>query len=173
MTTTRFLIIFALIIFASCNSKEKALKIYHLKPNSVSINTDTLRSYGWYSKTRNDFFAIKKFDATNEKHKIKVDSFVINYIKNDNYLIKNKNARWSLIFFKYGDGITESTKHQFDTDYTIHNLFAFEKRQIYYAFSSRKEDKKYKYTGYYFKRGDSITNEKRKIIVDYFKNKSH
>ena len=173
MTTTRFLIIFALIIFASCNSKEKALKIYHLKPNSIGELTEYKKNKKYYELDRDDFFAIKNFDATNDNHKVKVDSFVINYIKNDNYLIKNKNARWSLIFFKYGDGITESTKHQFDTDYTIHNLFAFEKRQIYYAFSSRKEDKKYKYTGYYFKRGDSITNEKRKIIVDYFKNKSH
>ncbi len=172
MATTRFLIISLLIIIVSCNSKEKdkTLKIYHLKPNSVSVNTDTLRSYGWYSKTRNDFFAIKNFDATNEKHKIKVDSFVVNYIKKDSFLTKNKNVEWSLFFFKYGNGITENTKHQFDTDYTIHNLFAFKKRVTAYTFDTRTS---YLGTSYYFKKGDSITNEKRKIIVDYFKIKSH
>ncbi|PIE48513.1 MAG: hypothetical protein CSA40_00050 [Flavobacteriales bacterium] len=112
------------ILFVSCNvqSKDQTLKIYHLKPDRIRVNTDTVGKYGWYAKTRNDFFVIKNFDATNESHKIKVDSFVVNYLKNDNFLRENDNARWSLIFFKYGDGINENTKHEFNTDYTIHKL---------------------------------------------------
>ncbi|WP_407266763.1 hypothetical protein [Tenacibaculum maritimum] len=153
------------LLFA-CQSKEKnkSLKIYHLKPNLVHVNKDTVGVYGWYSKTRSDFFAIKNFDRENEKHKTKVDSFVVNYIQKDSFLYKNKNTRWFLTFFKYGDGIDENTKHAYNTDYTIHTLFAFEKQQIAYSFNSR-----YKKVNYYFKDGDSIVHEDRKIISDYFK----
>ncbi|MFL0086743.1 hypothetical protein, partial [Tenacibaculum maritimum] len=103
-----------------------------------------------------------------EKHKTKVDSFVVNYIQKDSFLYKNKNTYWSLVFFKYGDGIDKNTKHAYNTDYTIHTLFAFEKRRCYYSFSSRFQ-KGYIATGYYFKDGDSIVHEDRKIISDYFK----
>ncbi|MFL0143720.1 hypothetical protein, partial [Tenacibaculum maritimum] len=126
-------------------------------------NKDTVGVYGWYSKTRSDFFAIKNFDRENEKHKTKVDSFVVNYIQKDSFLYKNKNTRWFLTFFKYGDGIDENTKHAYNTDYTIHTLFAFEKQQIAYSFNSRYE-KGYKKVNYYFKDGDSIVHEDRKII---------
>ncbi|MFL0078357.1 hypothetical protein [Tenacibaculum maritimum] len=157
------------LLFA-CQSKEKnkSLKIYHLKPNLVHVNKDTVGVYGWYSKTRSDFFAIKNFDRENEKHKTKVDSFVVNYIQKDSFLYKNKNTRWFLTFFKYGDGIDENTKHAYNTDYTIHTLFAFEKQQIAYSFNSRYK-KGYKKVNYYFKDGDSIVHEDRKIISDYFK----
>ncbi|CAA0252653.1 hypothetical protein [Tenacibaculum maritimum] len=155
------------LLFA-CQPKDKSLKIYHLKPNLVHVNKDTIGVYGWYSKTRSDFFAIKNFDKENEKHKTKVDSFVVNYIQKDSFLYKNKNAKWSLTFFKHGDGIDENTEHRVDTDYTIHTLFAFEKQQIAYSFNSRYK-KGYKKVNYYFKDGDSIVHEDRKIISDYFK----
>ncbi|WP_159296471.1 hypothetical protein R8G64_15365 [Tenacibaculum maritimum] len=83
-------------------------------------------------------------------------------------MYKNKNARWFLTFFKYGDGIDENTKHAYNTDYTIHMLFAFEKQQIAYSFNSRYK-KGYKKVNYYFKDGDSIVHEDRKIISNYFK----
>ncbi|MFL0171706.1 hypothetical protein, partial [Tenacibaculum maritimum] len=101
-------------------------------------------------------------------HKTKVDSFVVNYIQKDSFLYKNKNTRWFLTFFKYGDGIDENTKHAYNTDYTIHTLFAFEKQQIAYSFNSRYK-KGYKKVNYYFKDGDSIVHEDRKIISNYFK----
>ncbi|CAA0185933.1 hypothetical protein [Tenacibaculum maritimum] len=159
-----------MVLLLACQSKEKdkSLKIYHLKPNSLYIKKDTVGVYGWYSKTRSDFFAIKNFDKENEKHKTKVDSFVVNYIQKDSFLYKNKNTYWSLVFFKYGDGIDKNTEHRVDTDYTIHTLFAFEKRRCYYSFSSRFQ-KGYIATGYYFKDGDSVVKEKRKIISDCFK----
>ncbi|MFL0122853.1 hypothetical protein V2611_13730 [Tenacibaculum maritimum] len=159
-----------MVLLLACQSKEKdkSLKIYHLKPNLVHVNKDTVGVYGWYSKTRSDFFAIKNFDKENEKHKTKVDSFVVNYIQKDSFLYKNKNARWFLTFFKYGDGIDENTKHAYNTDYTIHMLFAFEKQQIAYSFNSRYK-KGYKKVNYYFKDGDSIVHEDRKIISNYFK----
>ncbi|PIE48512.1 MAG: hypothetical protein CSA40_00045 [Flavobacteriales bacterium] len=160
------------IWFVSCNvqPKDQTLKIYHLKPDRISVNTDTIGKYGWYAKTRNDFFAIKNFDATNENDKIKVDSFVVNYLKNDDFLTKNDNAVWTLIFFKYGDGINENTKHEFNTDYTIHKLFAFKKRQTAYSFDNRTN---YTGTSYFFNKGDSIVNEYRPIVLDYFKNNNH
>ncbi|CAA0178233.1 hypothetical protein [Tenacibaculum maritimum] len=169
MATIRFFSFFIfLCLLLACQPKDKSLKIYHLKPNLVHVNKDTVGVYGWYSKTRSDFFAIKNFDKENEKHKTKVDSFVVNYIQKDNFLYKNKNTRWFLTFFEYGDGIDENTKHAYNTDYTIHTLFAFEKQQIAYSFNSRYE-KGYKKVNYYFKDGDSIVHEDRKIISDYFK----
>ncbi|MCD9564234.1 hypothetical protein [Tenacibaculum maritimum] len=162
--------VFIMGLLFACQSKDKdkSLKIYHLKPNLVHVNKDTVGVYGWYSKTRSDFFAIKNFDRENEKHKTKVDSFVVNYIQKDSFLYKNKNTRWFLTFFKYGDGIDENTKHAYNTDYTIHTLFAFEKQQIAYSFNSRYK-KGYKKVNYYFKDGDSIVHEDRKIISNYFK----
>ncbi|CAA0253186.1 hypothetical protein JIP32914_80067 [Tenacibaculum maritimum] len=161
-------LIMGLLFACQSKDKDKSLKIYHLKPNLVHVNKDTVGVYGWYSKTRSDFFAIKNFDRENEKHKTKVDSFVVNYIQKDSFLYKNKNTRWFLTFFKYGDGIDENTKHAYNTDYTIHTLFAFEKQQIAYSFNSRYK-KGYKKVNYYFKDGDSIVHEDRKIISDYFK----
>ncbi|WP_407264970.1 hypothetical protein R5N98_14720 [Tenacibaculum maritimum] len=161
-------LIMGLLFGCQSKDKDKSLKIYHLKPNLVHVNKDTIGVYGWYSKTRSDFFAIKNFDKENEKHKTKVDSFVVNYIQKDSFLYKNKNARWFLTFFKYGDGIDENTKHAYNTDYTIHMLFAFEKQQIAYSFNSRYK-KGYKKVNYYFKDGDSIVHEDRKIISNYFK----
>ncbi len=115
------------IWFVSCNvqPKNQTLEIYHLKPNDIGELTEYKDNKKYYELVRDDFFALNNFDATNESHKIKVDSFVVNYIKNDNFLRDNANARWSLIFFKYGDGINENTKHEFNTDYTIHKLFNF------------------------------------------------
>ncbi|CAA0158320.1 hypothetical protein TM902_360058 [Tenacibaculum maritimum] len=161
-------LIMGLLFACQSKDKDKSLKIYHLKPNLVHVNKDTVGVYGWYSKTRSDFFAIKNFDRENEKHKTKVDSFVVNYIQKDSFLYKNKNTRWFLTFFKYGDGIDENTKHAYNTDYTIHTLFAFEKQQIAYSFNSRYK-KGYKKVNYYFKDGDSIVHEDRKIISNYFK----
>ena len=122
-------------------------------------------------KIRNDFFAIKNFDATNEKHKIKVDSFVVNYIKKDSFLTKNKNSKWSLTFFKYGNGINKNTEHQYNTDYTIHQLFAQKKEIGNYTFDSKNG---YRESFYWINHAKFKSDDrKRKIIVDYFKNKSH
>ncbi|QCD62548.1 hypothetical protein B9C57_08365 [Tenacibaculum maritimum] len=156
--------VFIMILLLACQPKDKSFKIYHLKPNLVHVNKDTVGIYGWYSKTRSDFFAIKNFDKENEKHKTKIDSFVVNYIQKDSFLYKNKNAHWSLVFFKYGDGIDENTEHRVDTDYTIHTLFAFKKREVVYSFALRDH-----IPTYYFKGGDSIVHEDRKIISNYFK----
>jgi hypothetical protein len=166
--TTRLTIFSFLVILFSCNSKEKdkTLKIYHLKPNRIEINTDTLRSYGWYSKTRNDFFAIKNFDATNENHKIKIDSFVVDYISKDSFLEQNDNAKWSLSFFRYGDDINENTKHQYNTDYTIHKLFAQKKEIGVYTFDSQTG---YRASFYWINYANlKSDNRKRKILLDYF-----
>ncbi|MGB0788698.1 MAG: hypothetical protein ACPGQR_04100 [Marinirhabdus sp.] len=133
------------------------------------MNTDTIGKYGWYSKTRSDFFAVKNFDAANAQHKTEIDSFVVNHIKKDSFLVKNKNAEWSLVFFKYGDGIDKNTAHRYDTDHTIHKVFAFKKRLIAHSFSSGAG---YLGTSYYFNKADSIVDEKRKIISSYFKNTS-
>ncbi|WP_159245231.1 hypothetical protein, partial [Tenacibaculum maritimum] len=85
--------VFIMILLLACQpeDKDKSFKIYHLKPNLVHVNKDTVGVYGWYSKTRSDFFAIKNFDKENEKHKTKIDSFVVNYIQKDSFLYKNKN----------------------------------------------------------------------------------
>ncbi len=173
MRTIRFLIpVLMAIMFVSCNvqPKDQTLKIYHLKPNDIGELTEYKDNKKYYELLRDDFFALKNFDATNESHKIKVDSFVVNYIKNDNFLRDNDNAIWSLIFFKYGDGINENTKHEFNTDYTIHKLFAFKKRQTAYSFDSKTN---YLGTSYFFDKGDSIVNEYRPIVSDYFKNNNH
>ncbi|PID68473.1 MAG: hypothetical protein CR968_01505 [Flavobacteriia bacterium] len=89
------------IWFVSCNvqSKDQTLEIYHLKPNDIGELTEYKDNKKYYELVREDFFALKNFDATNESHKIQVDSFVVNYLKNDNFLHDNDNARWSLIFF--------------------------------------------------------------------------
>ncbi|MCX6271051.1 MAG: hypothetical protein NTU44_07505 [Bacteroidetes bacterium] len=150
----------------SCKSHpdDKLLEIYHLIPDEI---IEQKENGDWYSKERNDFFAVRNFDLNNEEHKMKVDSFVLDYISKDDFLVKNENASWSLVFFNYGDGITEHTKHEFDSDYTIHDLFAFNKRLIYYSFDTKDY---YKITGYYLKDRDTITQERRKMIEEHFKN---
>jgi len=170
---TKFLIPVAVLLsLVACNSKQQThqkagqFEIYHLQPNSIIEHPKYKATGTYYELSRDDFFALKNFDVTNEEHKVKLDKYVLNHIKNDSFLIKNHNTRWTLVFFKYGDGITESTKHQFDTDYTMHTLFAYKKRQVYYAMGTRGEYI-YKSTGYYFKNGDSIASEKRKLIVDF------
>ncbi|MFL0099183.1 hypothetical protein V3A08_15500, partial [Tenacibaculum maritimum] len=57
--------VFIMILLLACQPKDKSFKIYHLKPNLVHVNKDTVGVYGWYSKTRSDFFAIKNFDKEN------------------------------------------------------------------------------------------------------------
>ncbi|WP_407265488.1 hypothetical protein [Tenacibaculum maritimum] len=161
-------LIMGLLFACQSKDKDKSLKIYHLKPNDIGKFPHYKENKKYYELSRDDFFAIKNFDRENEKHKTKVDSFVVNYIQKDSFLYKNKNARWFLTFFKYGDGIDENTKHAYNTDYTIHMLFAFEKQQIAYSFNSRYK-KGYKKVNYYFKDGDSIVHEDRKIISNYFK----
>ena len=60
------------------------------------------------------------------------------------------------------------TKHVYNTDYTIHKLFAYHKTLIACTFSTRFT---YRGTTYYLKEGDSIVVENRKIVEDYFKEK--
>jgi len=144
----------------SCNQikQNQAMKIFHLKPNRITVNEKAETKYDWYKKEREDFFALKGFNIESEEHKAAVDSFVLHYINKDNFLNTDDHVSWALVFFKYGDGITENTKHQFDTDYSIHELFAFEKRLIYYDFTSNNG---YENTGYYFNGGETIKEEKR------------
>jgi len=163
-----FITVFCFLFSCKAKNQDQSLKIYHLEPNDIQINTDTLRSYGWYSKQREDFFAIKNFDITNEQHKIKIDSFVLTYLKKDNFLIKNKNVKWSLTFFKYGNKITENTKHEYNTDYTIHNLFAQNKEICYFTFDTRVG---YRESSYWVDHKKMKTNDqKRELILNYFEN---
>ncbi|MFL0128635.1 hypothetical protein V2625_13850 [Tenacibaculum maritimum] len=158
------------LLFA-CQSKEKdkSLKIYHLKPNDIGEFPHYKENKKYYELSRDDFFVIKNFDKENEKHKTKVDSFVVNYIQKDSFLYKNKNknAKWSLTFFKYGDGIDENTEHRVDTDYTMHTLFAPKKEIAIYTFDSKIG---YRGSFYWINQENFESNdEKRKIISDYFK----
>ncbi|MEZ5009575.1 MAG: hypothetical protein R2753_15625 [Chitinophagales bacterium] len=161
-------ITFILLVFIlfSCKKaeKDKTFKIYHLTPNSIAVNTDTLRSNGWYSTTREDFFVVKNYDINNEQHKIKIDSFVVYQLKKDDFLATNKNASWSMKFFNYGNGIDENTKHEYGTDYTIHNLFSYKKEIANFHFNNR--------VGYsscnYIIEPKILNTNKRKIVLDYF-----
>ncbi|WP_407264291.1 hypothetical protein [Tenacibaculum maritimum] len=158
-----------MVLLLACQSKEKgkSLKIYHLKPNDIGEFPHYKENKKYYELSRDDFFVIKNFDKENEKHKTKVDSFVVNYIQKDSFLYKNKNAKWSLTFFKYGDGIDENTEHRVDTDYTMHTLFAPKKEIAIYTFDSKIG---YRGSFYWIKQENFESNdEKRKIISDYFK----
>ncbi|WP_407268102.1 hypothetical protein [Tenacibaculum maritimum] len=158
-----------MVLLVACQSKEKdkSLKIYHLKPNDIGEFPHYKENKKYYELIRDDFFAIKNFDKENEKHKTKVDSFVVNYIQKDSFLYKNKNAKWSLTFFKYGDGIDENTEHRVDTDYTMHTLFAPKKEIAIYTFDSKIG---YRGSFYWINQENFESNdEKRKIISDYFK----
>jgi len=166
MGTIRLVTILCVFILFSCKKEDKdtTFRIYHLKPNRVHVATDTVGVYGWFSKRRNDFFAVKNYDINNEQHKIKIDNFIVNYIRKDSFLIANKNVNWTLTFFKYGNGIDENTKNQNDTDYTIHNLFSYKKEIVSIYFDTR--------TGYltsnYNVTPEKVNQTKRKIISDYF-----
>jgi len=154
-----------LIFFISCSSNKpnKAMKIFHLKPNRIIENNITDINESWFQKEREDFFVLQNYDPANEKHKAEMDSFVIDYVKKEDFFNENDNASWSLVFYKYGDGITENTPHQFDTDYYIHQLFDFKKRLAYYYFTSQNG---YENTGYYINEGAKIVEEKRKALSE-------
>ncbi len=164
-TTTLLCILFFTVSLFSCKKedKDKSFRIYHLKPNRIYV-ADTLEVIGKFYKRRNDFFVVKNYNIKNEQHKIKIDSFIVNYIKKDSFLIANKNVNWSLTFFKYGDDIDENTEHRYDTDYTIHNLFSYKKEIASVYFDTRKgyETSNYNITTQKF------NTSKRKIISDYF-----
>jgi len=152
-----------LLLCTSCNQvkQNKEMKIYHLKPNIIILNDETKTDDNWFEKEREDFFTIENFDVEIEEHKAEVDSFVLNYVKKESFLTAENNVSWSLVFFKYGDGITEHTPHEYDTDYNIHELFAFKKRLVYYYFTDKNG---YENTGYYFKSGETIKDEKRAAL---------
>ncbi|CAA0188742.1 hypothetical protein AQ1689_70060 [Tenacibaculum maritimum] len=160
-------LIMVLLLACQPKDKDKSLKIYHLKPNDIGEFPHYKENKKYYELSRDDFFVIKNFDKENEKHKTKVDSFVVNYIQKDSFLYKNKNAKWSLTFFKYGDGIDENTEHRVDTDYTMHTLFAPKKEIAIYTFDSKIG---YRGSFYWINQENFESNdEKRKIISDYFK----
>jgi len=155
-----FYVTSCIILSNSCNQvkQNKQMKIYHLKPNRLIVNDETNTKDNWFKQEREDFFTIENFNIEIEEHKAEIDSFVLNYIKKENFLAAKNNVNWSLVFFKYGDGITENTAHQYDTDYDMHQLFAFKKRLIYYYFTSENG---YENTGYYLNGDEVIKNEKR------------
>ncbi|CAA0252701.1 hypothetical protein [Tenacibaculum maritimum] len=96
-------LIMGLLFACQSKDKDKSLKIYHLKPNDIGEFPHYKENKKYYELSRDDFFVIKNFDKENEKHKTKVDSFVVNYIQKDSFLYKNKNSEFSLSFFEYGD----------------------------------------------------------------------
>lgn len=147
----------------SCNpiKQNQRMEIFHLKPNRLTVNDKEEAKDGWFEKEREDFFALNNFDIESEEHKAAVDSFVISYLAKDDFLNTNDKVSLALVFFKYGDGITEKTAHQYDTDYSIHELFAFNKRLIYYDFTSENG---YVNTGYYLNGGETIKEEKRTAL---------
>ncbi len=148
---------------AACNlvKQNRTMKIFHLQPNRITVNTEAENNGDWFEQEREDFFALQNFEVNSEAHKAEVDSFVINYIRKDNFLNTNQQVSWSLVFFKYGDGITENTPHEFDTDYSMHELFAFKKRLVYYYFTGNNG---YENTGYYLNGGETIKEEKRDAL---------
>ncbi|GGG47117.1 hypothetical protein [Bizionia arctica] len=172
MTIIRVLIFsISFLLILSCKKKpeDNTFKIVHLAPDEIIINKDTLETYGWYSKTRNDFFVVKNFDQKKEQHKITIDSFIVRYIEKDSFLHKNKNVNWSLTFFNYGDGIDENTVHEYNTDYTMHTLFAPEKVICEYGFNNR-----FGYNGSYYVLDSNprkLDKTKSDILIEYFKNK--
>ncbi|WP_299125904.1 hypothetical protein [uncultured Winogradskyella sp.] len=166
MVTNKFVVLLFICILFSCNTIEEdtSFKIYHLKPNNIHKNPERVTKNGWFTITRNDFFVVKNYDINNEQHKIKIDSFVVNYLKKDDFLTTNKNVNWRLTFFKYGDGIDEHTEHISGTDYTIHNLFSYKKEIANYYFNT-----KIGYAGTYYRiLPEELNKDKRKIVSNYF-----
>ena len=166
MKATILVAILVVFAFFGCKkeAKDTTFRIYHLEPNDINFPSDTLRSNGWFTKERSDFFVVKNYDIHNEQHKLEIDSFVVNYLKEDDFLLKNKNVNWSLTFFKYGNGIDENTKHEYDTDYTIHDLFSYKKEIGSYCFNTRRgyEGSNYRMTP------EELNTNKRKLVSDYF-----
>ncbi len=164
MKTFQVICILLLISLISCKKEitDSTFKIYHLKPNRVY--TDTAVVNAKFFKRRNDFFVVKNYDSKDEEHKIKIDSFIVNQLKKDSFLTQNKNVSWRLTFFKYGDGIDEHTQHEYDTDYTIHNLFSYKKEigSAYFDTRNGYRGSNYNITP------EKTDNTKRKIIIDYF-----
>ncbi len=161
------LFLILLIFFTmSCENTNKSdtLQIYHLSPDAI-VERDVNMS-GAYAQQRDDFFAVKNFDSANDTHKNQIDNFVVQRLKADPYLTDNKNVQWTMTFFKYGDGIDENTKHQYDSDYAIHTLFAQHKEIAYYTFDNLKG---YRETLFWENFEDDIYDDKkRKIIQDHF-----
>lgn len=168
MKLNQLLILLLVVILFSCKKEEKdnTFSIYHLKPNSIYTTADSLVINGSFSIRRNDFFVVKNYDAKNENHKIKIDSFVVNYLKSNNFLSVSKNSNWRLTFFKYGKGIDVNTEHIDGTDYAIHDLFSYKKEIGSYYFDTRIG---YGSTNY---NNDSTRghSEKREVISNYFQN---
>lgn len=88
-------------------------------------------------------------------------------MENDSFLEKNKNSFWRLTFFDYGNGIDEYTKHQYDSDYTIHNLFSYKKEIASVYFDTRIGYERSNYNN----PSEKISQIKRPIISEYFKAK--
>jgi hypothetical protein len=166
MKLFKLLLISFICVLYSCKKKEEdtSLRIYHLTPDELIVNTDTIGVYGWFSKRRNDFFVVKNYNIKNENHKLQIDSFVHNYLKKDSFLIANKKVKWTMTFFKYGNAINEHTKHTYNTDYTIHNLFSYKKEICSYYFNTR-----FGYVGTnYAITSETFNDNKRSLILDYF-----
>lgn len=151
-----------LSILCACNPELKTLEISHLTPNELITNTSAHKIRGQFSNKRHDFFVIKNYNNTNEQHKIAIDSFVVDYLKKNPFLNNYDNSSWRLTFFKYGNGIDAHTKHEYNTDYTIHNLFAADKEICNVYFNTR--------VGYLNTRYQNSKQVNRSIIVTYFKN---
>lgn len=154
-----------LILFSCKNSdNDKPIEIFRLEPNKIYVNADTLDSYGWFSKSRSDFFVVKNYNDNNEQHKLIIDSFVVAELKKDNFLAMNINSEWSMTFFRYGKGIYENTEHTYGTDYAIHTLFSYKKQIANYFFNNRVG-----YAGTSFTiEPKKVDSNKRKIVIDYF-----
>lgn len=158
-----------LCFFSSCKEKVERgpLEIYHLEPDQIIDRGDD--GQGWYSKERHDFFAVKNFDFDNERHKVKIDSFIIDYMGNGNFPTGKENTLWVLSFYEYGDGITENTEHEYGTDYQIHKLFAPSKKICSYFFNTGHDH----ISSSYWYRPDHENGKsdrrKRKLVEDHLK----
>lgn len=150
---------------ACANDGNEKMQIYHLAPDNII--TRSSNEAGEYAIQRDDFFVVKNFKSDNEEQEKEMDAFVVAYLAHDDFLKKNRNASLTLTFYRYGDGITEQTKHTFDTDYTMHTLFSLDKRVAVYSFDTN--------TGYletlFIKDGKSVDGygNKRTIITDFLK----
>lgn len=176
MDTSRYFYLLLLfnLMFFSCSKKNdndpsKALEIYHLKPNDIIVRKDYKEGDGWYAIERFDFFALKNFNINDEEEKKQLDSFVVKYLKQDSFLSNNKNSLWVLHFYEYGNGITESTKHEYNTDYTIHNLFNLDKIIVTYFFRNAPQYSDSLYYGTYYTKEELRTQ--RKAIIKHFEEK--
>ncbi|MDB0611678.1 hypothetical protein PL371_07320 [Tenacibaculum maritimum] len=112
---------------------------------------------------------VKSLDVDFNKGNIKVGRDTLFNVLRKNQMLtlrKKTSARTTNSyhrFYKYNNIIKDLEVTRAGRD--------IEKREIYYSFESNDTyyQKKYKTTGYYFKKGDSVVKEKRKIISNYFK----